>query len=74
MNARSQQPLIEWGLVLFLLALCGILTALQYHWTGEVSRAELTRLRNALGEQAQSLVRAFDSELAQSCRALLPGL
>ncbi len=74
MNARSQQPFIEWGLVLFLLALCGILTALQYHWTGEVSRAELTRLRNALGEQAQSLVRDFDSELAENCRALLPGL
>jgi signal transduction histidine kinase len=74
MNARSQQPFIEWGLVLFLLALCGTLTVLQYHWTGEVSRAERTRLRDALGQQAQSLVRAFDSELAESCRALLPSL
>ena len=74
MNARSQQPFIEWGLVLFLLVLCGILTVLQYHWTGEVSRAEVTRLRDALSEQAQSLVRDFDSELAESCRALLPGL
>jgi len=73
-NARSQQPFIEWGLVLFLLVLCGILTVLQHHWTGEVSRAEVTRLRGALSEQAQSLVRDFDSELAQSCRALLPGL
>jgi signal transduction histidine kinase len=73
-NARSQQPFIEWGLVIFLLVLCGILTALQYHWTGEVSRAEVTRLRGALSEQAQSLVRDFDTELAQSCRALLPGL
>ncbi len=73
-NARLQQPFIEWGLVIFLLALCGILTVLQYHWTGEVSRAEVTRLRGALSEQAQSLVRDFDSELAASCRALLPGL
>ena len=74
MNARSPQPFIEWGLVLFLLVLCGILTVLQYHWTGEVSRAEVTRLRGALSDQAQSLVRDFDSELAQSCRALLPVL
>ena len=74
MNARSQQPFIEWGLISFLLVLCVILTVLQYHWTGEVSRAELTRLRGALSEQEQSLARAFDSELAQSCRALLPGL
>ena len=74
MNARSPQPFIEWGLVIFLFVLCGMLTALQYHWTGEVSRAEVTRLRGALGEQAQSLVRDFDSELAESCRALLPGL
>jgi signal transduction histidine kinase len=73
-NARLQQPFVEWGLVIFLLVLCGILTVLQYHWTGEVSRAEVTRLRGALSEQAQSLVRDFDSELAQSCRALLPGL
>ena len=72
MNARSQHPVIEWGLVIFLLVLCGILTVLQYHWTGEVSRAEVKRLRSALSEQAQSLVRDFDSELAESCRALLP--
>ena len=72
MNARSQHPVIERGLVIFLLVLCGILTVLQYHWTGEVSRAEVTRLRSALSEQAQSLVRDFDSELAESCRALLP--
>lgn len=74
MNARLNQPFIEWGLVIFLLVLCGILTVLQYHWTGEVSRAEVTRLRGALSEQAQSLVRDFDSELARSSRALLPSL
>ena len=74
MNARSRQPFIEWGLVLFLLVLCGMLTVLQYHWTGQVSRAEVTRLREALSEQAQSLVRNFDSEFAENCRALLPGV
>ena len=74
MNARSQQPFVEWGLVIFLFVLCGILTVLQYRWTGEISRAEVTRLRGTLSEQAQSLVREFESELAESCRALLPGL
>ena len=72
MKIRSQHPLVEWGLVLFLLVLCGILTILQYHWTGEVSLAELVRLRTALGERAQSFVRDFDSELTANCRALLP--
>ena len=74
MNARSQQPFIEWGLVILLLVLCGILTVLQYHWTGQVSRAEMTRRRGALSEQAQSLARDFDSELVEIGRALLPGL
>ena len=74
MNVRSQQPFIEWGLVIFLLVLCGILTALQYHWTGQVSRAEVTRLRDSLSEQAQLLVRDFDSHLTESGRVLLPSL
>ncbi len=74
MNTHSQRPFIEWGMVLFLLVLCGILTILQYHWTGQVSRAEVTRLRDALSQQAQSLVRNFDSEFAESCHALVPGL
>jgi len=74
MNARSRQPFIEWGLVLFLLVVCGMLTVLQYHWTGQVSRAEVTRLREALSEQAQTLVRHFDSEFVESCRALVPGV
>lgn len=56
----------------FLLALCVILTVLQYRWTGEVSRAEATRLRAGLAEQGQALVDAFDAELAKSCAALIP--
>ncbi len=64
MNARSQQPFIERGLVIFLLVLCGILTVLQYHWTGEVSRAEETRLRGALSGP----VRKFTNVLSGSSR------
>ena len=56
----------------FLLVLCVILTALQYRWTGEVSRAEAARLRAGLVEQAQALTRAFDAELSEACAALKP--
>lgn len=69
---RSRQNGIEWGFVVFLLALCALLTMLQYRWTGEVSRAEAARLRSGLAEQAKSLANAFDTELAQSCAALIP--
>jgi len=58
--------------VAFLFVLCVILTALQYRWTGEVSRAEAARLRLSLAEQAQALADAFDAELARSCAALTP--
>ena len=72
MNAARKQILIEGGFVAFLLVLCAILTALQYRWTGELSRAEATRLRLSLAEQAQALAEAFDTELARSCAALSP--
>ena len=69
---RSRQSWIEWGFVAFLLVLCVILTALQYHWTGEVSRAEAARLRRSLAEQGQVLANAFDAELTGACAALSP--
>ncbi len=72
MNAARRQTLIEWGFVAFLLVLCVILTALQYRWTGDVSRAEAARLRAGLAEQAQALARAFDAELNEACAALKP--
>ena len=72
MTPRPKQTLIEWGFVAFLLVLCGILTALQYRWTGDVSRAEAARLRAGLAGQAQALARAFDTELAEACAALSP--
>ena len=45
--------------------LCVILTALQYRWTGEVSRAETARLRLSLAEQSQALANEFDADLEQ---------
>jgi hypothetical protein len=58
---RSRQNWIEWGFVAFLLVLCAVLTALQYRWTGEVSRAEAARLRAGLSGQAQSLAKALNN-------------
>ena len=72
MNSRPKQSLIEWGFVAFLLVLCGILTGLQHRWTGEVARAEMTRLRGNLVEQAQALAREFDAELSAACDQLTP--
>jgi hypothetical protein len=58
---RARQNWIDWGFVAFLLVLCALLTALQYRWTGEVSRAETARLRAALAGQAQSLANALNN-------------
>jgi hypothetical protein len=57
--------------VAFLVFLCTVLAALQYRWTGEVSRLEVARLRAGLAEQARLLAYAFDAELARSCAALI---
>jgi hypothetical protein len=57
----ARQNWIEWGFLAFLLVLCAVLTALQYRWTGEVSRAETARLRAALAGQAQALANALNN-------------
>ena len=51
---------------------CAGLSILQYQWTGDVSRAERARLRSGLDEQVALLVRTFDDEISDSCRALMP--
>ncbi|MEA3210590.1 MAG: hypothetical protein QOE70_3647 [Chthoniobacter sp.] len=72
MNPRPKHNYIEWGFVVLMVVLCATLTALQYRWTGEVARAEMTRLGGNLRDQAQLLGRAFDSEFTESCMDLLP--
>jgi len=52
--------------------LCVVLSALQYKWTGQISSAETARLRANLRDGLHTLCRAFDSELTESCRALVP--
>ncbi len=72
MIAHHKPNWIDWGFVVFLALVCTVLAALQYRWTGEIARAELTRLRTSLSEQSRFLCHAFDAELAESCTQLRP--
>jgi signal transduction histidine kinase len=72
MRARLQQTHVEWGFIALLAGFCVVLSVLQYHWTGEVSRAEAEHLRTEINEQAQHFGQAFDSALSDGCAALTP--
>jgi len=66
------QNRLELALLGLIAVACTGLSLLQYRWTGEVSRAEQTRLRSGLNEQVSRLVRTFDDEVRENCRSLLP--
>ncbi len=51
---------------------CGILSILQYKWTGELSRAEPALLRAGLNNQVRRLAQAFDNEIRENIASLLP--
>ena len=72
MRASLKQTYMEWGFITLLAAFCVVLSVLQYHWTGEVSRAEAEHLRTEINEQAQHFGQAFDSALSDGCAALTP--
>jgi signal transduction histidine kinase len=72
MASHQRQTRTEWAFLATLVVLCGALTALQYHWTGELARAEEARLRSNLNEQSQLLARDFDDELTSACAQLTP--
>jgi signal transduction histidine kinase len=73
MRPRLKHNFAEWGFVGLLAGLCAVLSVLQYHWTGEVSRAEGEHLRAGINQQAQQFCLAFDTALTRSCEALVPG-
>lgn len=60
------------GLLLLMLATCGVLAALQYRWTGELARAELARVDENLEPACRQITAIFDAELASGCEALRP--
>ena len=72
MRMRLKQSHSEWGFVGLLAGFCAVLSVLQYHWTGQISRAEAEHLRTGIYEQAQLFGLAFDSVLTKSCEALVP--
>jgi len=73
MRARLKQSQAEWAFVGLLAGLCAVLSVLQFHWTGQVSRAEAERLHAGINQPAKLFCVAFDAELAKSCEALVPG-
>ena len=72
MAIRMTPSRVEMIFVIAMVVLCGSLTILQYYWTGELARAEMDRMSGSLADQSKLMGRAFDSELAQTCSALLP--
>lgn len=63
---------VEMIFIIAMVVLCGGLTVLQYHWTGELARAEMDRMSGSLANQAKLVTRAFDTELAEACEMLVP--
>ena len=63
---------LSWLFVGALLALCGFLGALQYHWIGEVTVAARDRLRGTLRASLIRTSQDFNSELVTACSAILP--
>ena len=49
-----------------LLALLAVVAALQYRWTGELSEAELRKLREGGQGRAAGFTRAFDREITRA--------
>lgn len=72
MRPGTNRNRTEWLFVVTMVGVCGTLAVLQYHWTGDVARAEMTLLRDSLSRQAGELCKAFDAELLKSRLALVP--
>jgi signal transduction histidine kinase len=69
---RIGQIRLEWALLGVIAVACALLSFLQYRWIGDLSRAELQRLRAGLNEQVGRVAHSFDDELRQSYNALIP--
>jgi signal transduction histidine kinase len=63
MSSRGS-GLSSFFLVAALVVVLGLLAALQFRWTGELSRAERDRLQRGAAEATRRLAAEFDSEIA----------
>ena len=69
MSFSSKERPLPFSLVLGTLTLAGllaVLASLQYHWLGQVSRAEAERLREGARARAEQLARDFDREVTRA--------
>ncbi|MBI4457257.1 MAG: HAMP domain-containing histidine kinase [Acidobacteria bacterium] len=65
-----RQPALRMSiLIAVLLALLALLATLQYRWMGEVSEAELQRMRSSLRADVFRLTQEFDGELTRIYRS-----
>ncbi len=72
METIRKQAWLSWASIGVLIVLCCTLAVLQYRWVGEISRAEQSRLREALEASLSRLSQDFNTELTTACAALLP--
>ncbi len=61
-----------WLVVAVLIVLLGLLAGLQYHWTGEIGRAEADRQRARLERASQRFARELGREMSQVMMAFRP--
>ncbi len=73
-QGRNATPFASFAVAGLLLVLLAGLAVLQYHWIGEISRAERERRAARLEADTQRFAAEFDRELALVCAAFMPRL
>ena len=69
-----QRGWLAWAALGLLAAMCGILAALQYRWTGEIAGAERTRLHEELQNRLNTFARTLNQEITEACQSLFPSI
>ena len=72
MSRAAAKNVSEWSFIAVLAVLCGILTVMQYRWTGDLARAESERLGANFGDRVQAIANEFDAQLEDACATLVP--
>jgi len=62
----------QWGWVAVMVGLCGLLAAVQYRWTGELSEAERQQMGAGLATQLELMARGFDRDVREATETLVP--
>jgi signal transduction histidine kinase len=70
----GRSAVAQWVFIAVLALCCAALAALQYRWTGQITRAERDRLRGDLHERLIAFRRDFDESMLTAIRDLAPRL